>query len=103
MERTVAAAVRFSRSLTPDRLSAPLSSGAGLPSPGHGFRRVPSKESLLQSDDRKEMGSGIKTPPQSPPPPPPSTSSLSTSKGPPQEERKETAVKSSNLHSARYR
>jgi len=104
MERTVAAAVRFSRSLTPDRLSMPLSSGTGPPSPGHGFRRVPSKESLLQLDDRRGMSSGIKTPPQSPPPPPPlSTSSLSTSKGLPQEERKETAVKSSSLHSARYR
>jgi len=103
VERTVAAAVRFSRSLTPDRLSMPLSSGTGPPSPGNGFRRVPSKESLLQLDDRKGMGSGIKTPPQSPPPPPLSTSSLSTSKGPPQEERKETAVKSSSLHSARYR
>jgi hypothetical protein len=103
MERTVASAVRFSRSLTPDRLSMPLTSGTGPPSTGHGFRRVPSQESLLQSGDRKGMDSSMKTPPQSPPLPPLSTSSLSTSKGPPQEERKGTAVKPSSLHSSRYR
>lgn len=103
MARTVAATVRFSRSLTPDRLSMPLTSSCDPPSPGRGFRRVPSQESLLQSDHRKGMGSSVKTPPQSPPPPPLSTSSLSTSKGPPLEERKGTAVKPSSVHSSRYR
>jgi hypothetical protein len=103
MERTVAAVARFSRSLTPDRLSMSMTSSTGPPSPGRGFRRVPSQESLLQSDSRKGMGSSIKTPPQSPSPPLLSASSLSTSKGPPKEEKKGTAVKPSSLHSARYR
>lgn len=104
MERMVAAAARFSRSLTPDRLPMPPTSSTGPPSSGHVFRRVPSQENLLWPDDRKGAGSRIRTPPPAlPPPPPPSTSPLSTSKGPPPDERRGAANKPSNPHSARYR
>lgn len=103
VERTVAGAARFSRSLTPDRLSMPPASSMGPPYSDHGFESVPNQESLLLSDDRKGIGSRIKTPPASPPPPPPSVSPLSTSKGPPHDERRGTSSKPSNPHSARYR
>jgi hypothetical protein len=102
-EGMVAGAARFSRSLTPDRLSMTAASNVDPPSSGHGFERVPSHESLLPSDDRKGIGNRIKTPPAPPPPPPPSTSALSTSKGPPQDDRRGTSNKPSNPHSARYR
>jgi hypothetical protein len=102
-ERMVAGAARFSRSLTPDRLSTATMFNMNPPSSGHGLERVPSHESFLPSDDRKGIGNRIKTPPASPPSPPPSTSALSTSKGPPQDERRGTCNKPSNPHSARYR
>lgn len=104
MEKMVAAAARFSRSLTPDRLPMPPTCSTG-PSLGHVFRRVPSQENLLRPNDRMGVGSRIRTPPPAlPPPPPPSTSPLSTAKGPPLDERRGgTSNKPSNPHSARYR
>jgi hypothetical protein len=97
MEGMVAGAARFSRSLTPDRLSMPPTYS------DHGFECVPSQESVFLSDDRKGIDSRIKTPPASPPPTLLSVSPLSTSKVPPHEERRGTSNKPSNSHSARYR
>jgi hypothetical protein len=102
-ERTVAATARFSRSLTPDRLSMAPTSNMDPPCSENGFRRVPSQDNLSLSDDRRGIGNRIKTPPASPPPPLPSTSALSTSTGPPQDEGRGISSKPSNPHSARYR
>jgi len=102
MERAVAAATRFSRSLTPDRLSMSAASNTGPPSLADGLRQVPSQESLMQRDDGQGIGSRIKTPPSLSPPPSP-LPPLSTSKGPPQEERRGTSSKHSSSHSTRYR